>query len=173
MGPDDVSKRFGVHDVIFRTQYRSLRHAVLHQDRFGQFITDTHSLVPIRQIGRHPGLPDMPKQCSRRRNNVWWSIVSNAADRSSRINTETQPWSRDCRMSFCTLKRAVSVEWNFLWADWDTSWRELVTRWRSSRELTTFSNILEIRGGWTQVCSGSVYQDRVPASLGEAWYVHT
>ena len=45
-------------------------------------------------------------------------MVSKAAERSSNVSAVTLPASIDARISLCILNRAVSVEWNFLYADW-------------------------------------------------------
>ena len=46
-----------------------------------------------------------------------WSIVSKAADRSSRESREMWLTSRDVRRSFTILRSAVSVLWQ---SDWQT-----------------------------------------------------
>jgi len=53
----------------------------------------------------------MPTQCSSLFKRMLWSIVSNAALRSSNTNREIQPQSDDKSKSFGTLMRAVSVLW--------------------------------------------------------------
>ena len=47
------------------------------------------------------------------------SMVSAAADRSSRVHAVTLPLSMLRFMSLCTFKRTVSVERNCLYADCD------------------------------------------------------
>ena len=42
-------------------------------------------------------------------NNMSWSTMSNAADRSRRVSTETLPVSIAVKKSLATFKRAVSV----------------------------------------------------------------
>ena len=59
------------------------------------------------------GIPVIPKCCSNHSRSVWWSMVSNAVDRSSMISTDTQPLSRESKISLFTLSNPVSVEWNF------------------------------------------------------------
>ena len=54
-------------------------------------------------------------------NKIWWSIVSNAALRSNRMRTDTNPWSEAIRRSLVTLARAVSVLWLALNPDWKSS----------------------------------------------------
>ena len=45
-------------------------------------------------------------------------MVSKAEERSSKLSAVTLPASIDDRISLWILKRSVSVEWNFLYADW-------------------------------------------------------
>ena len=78
-------------------------------------------------------------------------FLYHSAERSSVTNTETWFWSRECGMSFCTLSKADSVEWNFLDADRETSCREFVTRCLSRSASTTFSSIFEMNGRFQTV----------------------
>ena len=66
-------------------------------------------------------VPDMPYQVDKHLMRASWSVVSNATDRSSRASAVTLPLLMLRLMSLCTFKRAVSVEWNFLYADCDIS----------------------------------------------------
>ena len=55
-------------------------------------------------------VPDMTYLVDRRVMRILWSMVSKAADRSSRVRAVTFPLSMLSLMSVCTFKRAVSVE---------------------------------------------------------------
>ena len=55
-------------------------------------------------------VPDMPYHVDRRVMRILWSMVSKAANRSSRVRAVTFPLSMLRLMSLCTFKRAVSVE---------------------------------------------------------------
>ena len=47
-----------------------------------------------------------------------WSMVSNAADRSKRVRAVTDPLAILRRMLLWILRRALLVEWCYLYADW-------------------------------------------------------
>ena len=72
-----------------------------------------------------------------------WSIVSNAALRSSNTNREIQPRSDDKSKSFVTLMRAVSVLWYGLNPDWKSSQISFLSKKEHSCEDTTFSSIFD------------------------------
>ena len=55
-------------------------------------------------------VPDIPYHVDKRVMRMLWSMVSKAADRSSRVSAVTLPLSMLRFMSLCTVKRAVSVE---------------------------------------------------------------
>ena len=55
-------------------------------------------------------VPDIPYHVDKRVMRMSWSMVSKAADRSSRASTVTLPLSMLRFMSLCTFKRAVSIE---------------------------------------------------------------
>ena len=63
---------------------------------------------------RLKALSFIPKTKDKRERRIWWSKVSNAADKSSIVNTEMFPLSTEHRRSFTTRKRAVSVLWQDL-----------------------------------------------------------
>ena len=62
--------------------------------------------------------PPIPNQVFRQWRRVEWSIVSNAAERSSNIRAVGSPLDKDRWTSFFIKRRAVSVEWPVLYADW-------------------------------------------------------
>ena len=70
------------------------------------------------------------------------TIVSNAADRSSIINTMAWFLSRAPTMSCFTLNRAVSVLYSVLYADRYSSCSPFIVRCSVSRWTATFSNTL-------------------------------
>ena len=62
------------------------------------------------EVNELRAVPDMPYHVDRRVMRILWSMVSKAADRSSRVRAVTFPLSMLRLMSLCTFKRAVSVE---------------------------------------------------------------
>ena len=63
-------------------------------------------------------VPDKPNVCSSLWRRVVWSKVSKAADISRAARIVTFPESMASMMSLVNLSKAVSVEWNFRYADW-------------------------------------------------------
>ena len=59
----------------------------------------------------------IPYETRSRVSKMSWSMVSKAADRSSRASTDRSPLSAANRMSVRTLRTAVSVEWWVRYAD--------------------------------------------------------
>ena len=55
-------------------------------------------------------VPDMPYQFDQRLLRMVWSVVSNAADRSSRVSAVALTLSMLWLMLFCTFKRTVSLK---------------------------------------------------------------
>ena len=70
-------------------------------------------------------VPLMLINCSSLCNKIAWSIVLNAALRSNRTRTDTNPWSEAIRRSLVTLARAVSVLWLALNPDWKSRRRHV------------------------------------------------
>ena len=62
---------------------------------------------------------------------IWWSIMLNAALRSNRTRTDTNPWSEAIRRSLVTFAKAVSVLWWSRNPDWKSSYT--LFSWRNSR----------------------------------------
>ena len=84
------------------------------------FPTLTNSLREDRYDFSHLStVPWKPKQVDSLVTRRVWSTVSNAADRSKSTSMTDSLRSKAQRMSFWTLSRAVSVEWNDLYADWN------------------------------------------------------
>ena len=76
-------------------------------------------LLPVKyDLNQSTAFPLTPNQSPSLLRRIVWSIVSKAAERSSRVNAVTLPSSIAERISLWILRRAVSVEWNFLYADW-------------------------------------------------------
>ena len=68
-------------------------------------------LLSVRyEVNQLRAVPDIPYHIDKRVMRMLWSMVSNAADRLSRISIVTLPLSMLRFMSLCTFKRAVSVE---------------------------------------------------------------
>ena len=59
------------------------------------------------EVNQLRAVPDMPYHVDRRVMRILWSMVSKAADRSSRVRTVTFPLSMLRLMSLCTFKTAV------------------------------------------------------------------
>ena len=78
-----------------------------------------------------------------------WSIVSNAALRSSNISTDVELESKVCKMSFTTLVRAVLVEWQALKAD-----------------LKRFQEIIIKKEPWKLLGPDSLYDFREEGKVG-------
>lgn len=137
-----------VHGIEFWSQHRSLGHAKIHLNRFWQFSVCCDSLIATTKIWWHPlqWFAYYSDIGSRRCDMVLWSIVSNAAERSNITSTVTLFWSRDWRMSFWTFNSAVSVEWNFLYADWCCLCMLFDIKCFSMRVLTTFSRTFDTKG---------------------------
>ena len=62
-------------------------------------------------------VPQIPKRDDNLDNKISWSTVSEAADRSNGTRITECLLSIARAISLRTLIRAVSVEWNFLYAD--------------------------------------------------------
>ena len=58
-------------------------------------------------------LPTYPNQSSNLLRRIVWSVVSKAAERSSRVNAVTLPSSTDDRISLWILRRSLSVQMKF------------------------------------------------------------
>ena len=91
-------------------------------------------------------VPDNPNDNDRRCNIMWWSRVSNAADRFRRDRIDTIPSSAALSRSQVIRRRAVSVQWFSLYADWNGSTRLFLPRWFFNCSRTTFSRIFEMNG---------------------------
>ena len=105
-------------------------------------------------------VPLMLINCCSLCNKMWWSLVSNAALRSNRTRTDTNPWSEAIRRSFVTFAKAVSVLWLGLKPDWKSSYTLLSLTNSHSRLATTFSRISDRKGRldiglWFAKTSGS------------------
>ncbi len=62
--------------------------------------------------------------------NIWWSVMSNAAQRSHKTRKATSPLSNSNKRSYVILTKAVSVLWCALKPDWNFSNKPLL--WRKS-----------------------------------------
>ena len=62
------------------------------------------------EVNRLRAVPDIPYRVDKRVMRMSWSMVSKAADRSSRVSAVTLPLLMLRFMSLCTFKRTVSVE---------------------------------------------------------------
>ena len=71
---------------------------------------DTVCVLPERYDLNHArAVPWKPKVCSKRWSSISWSTVSNAADRSRKVSTETLPVSSAVKRPLATFKRPVLV----------------------------------------------------------------
>ena len=89
--------------------------------------------------------PEIPKVLSSRLNRMAWSRVSKAAFRSNSASIDTSFWSDFVGRPSSTLKTAVSVLWDFLYADCRISSKLFAHRWDCSWR-TTLSSIFETNG---------------------------
>ena len=72
----------------------------------------TEKWRPVKYDENHFNtVPDNPNDNDRRCNIMWWSRVSNAADRSRRDRIDTIPSSAALSRSQVIRRRAVSVQW--------------------------------------------------------------
>ena len=62
------------------------------------------------EVNQLRAVPDISYHVDKRVMRMSWSMVSKAADRSSRVSAVTLPVSVLRFMSLCTFRRAVSVE---------------------------------------------------------------
>ena len=62
------------------------------------------------EVNQLRAVPDITYHVDKRVMRMSWSMVSKAADRSSRVSAVTLPLSMLKFMSMCTFKRAVSGE---------------------------------------------------------------
>ena len=92
-----------------------------------------------------------PNLCLSLLNRMPWSIVSNAAVKSSSTSTTTQPLSTADKMSLWTLNKAVSVEWFFRYADYICSCKLFSRMWEVSCCATTRSITFETN---SRFCTG-------------------
>ena len=75
--------------------------------------------LPVKyDLNQLSAFPVTPNQSLSLLSRIVWSMVSKAAERSSNVSAVTLPASIDARISLWIYSRAVSVEWNFLYADW-------------------------------------------------------
>ena len=98
-----------------------------------------------RQVWLKPStaVPFTPKRSSNLDNSNEWSTVSKAADESNKRSIADSLLSIAHRMSFWTLTKAVSVEWEFLYADWNVLSKWCFMTWSVSCVATTFSTSLD------------------------------
>ena len=86
----------------------------------------------------------MPNDVRMRSSNVPWSMLSKAADRSSKARTDRLPESNANKMSETTLSTAVSVEWFDLYADCKVGSKFVSLRYANSCLQTSRSSNFEI-----------------------------
>ena len=84
--------------------------------------------------------PQMPTECSSRRNRISWLIVSKAHDKSSNTSIVVHFLSSAVTMPFFTRMSAVSVEWPARYAG------ALSSRWAFNCFAATFSTSLDTNG---------------------------
>ena len=88
-------------------------------------------------------VPDKPNVCSSLWRRVVWSRVSKAADISWAARIVTFPETMASMISLVNLSKAVSVEWNFRYADWRGEKLGEMERWGRRRAKPKRSNILQ------------------------------
>ncbi len=97
------------------------------------FLSDKNDWIHLRTV------PFRPASDSNLDIKIEWSTVSNAADKSKRTRTTESPESVAKRISFNTLKKAISVLWADLKPDWKISVIQLRFRKNCSWSNTIFS----------------------------------
>ena len=92
------------------SQHRALGYTILKR-RCRPEATNDHTLLSACQVGPKPRQQHTVKTKfnSNRRSRILWSIVSNAADKSKSVRTETCPLSRASKRSFMIFSRTASV----------------------------------------------------------------
>ncbi len=128
--------------------YWALRYSILHLWSIWYLFIHCYELMGsdkynLNHANAHPLMPTEFSSLFRR---LLWSIVSNAALRSSSTNREIQPRSDDKSRSFVTLMRAVSVLWDGLNPDWKSSQISFLSKMEYNCEDTTFSSIFDRKG---------------------------
>ena len=91
-------------------------------------------------------VPPTPKPDPKVSNKILWSIVSNAALRSSMTRRVTFWSSMFSKISDCTFRSAVSVLWNGLLADWPDGRGRTLFIWSLNWLTDAFSVSLDING---------------------------
>ena len=93
------------------------------------FMTTDWNLSLKYESNHMSAIPHTSKVVSSLRKRIEWSSVSNAADRSSSVSTDTCPPSAWSNRALVTSKTAVSVLWYFRYADWFSPTRLFSFRW--------------------------------------------
>ncbi len=94
-------------------------------------------------LSQSSAAPVTPNLCLSLLNRMSWSIVSNAAVKSSSTSTATQPLSTADKMSLCIFNKAVSVEWFCRYADCICSCKLFSRMWEVNCFATTRSTTFE------------------------------
>ena len=96
------------------------------------------------QMWTVPDKPNVYPSLWSLRRRVVWSRVSKAADISKAARIATFPESMVSMISLVSLSKAVSVEWNFRYADWRGEKLGEMERWGRRRARAKRSTILPI-----------------------------
>ena len=91
-------------------------------------------VLPIKKLLNHDKtVPLNPISFSRIPSKMWWSTVSNAAERSSNITIVAVFSSVAISRSLTIFISRVSVLWCFLYANWSAQLRLFLARWSFRR----------------------------------------
>ena len=127
---DNVWYRSSIENKENRSQHRTLWDTVHQSRRVG--IDTVHTDCLLRSVryeqNQARAKSQMPKECWSLVKRMEWSMVSEAAKRSSKARMETLSSSKP-RRSLTTLKSAVSVLCPDLYAGWCGFRRLFFSRW--------------------------------------------
>ena len=110
----------GIESKKQRTKERLLNNSKMEIRFGGRTVANRNPLSSSSQIRFKAAkyFPAIENQLSSLQKRTVLSMVPKGMKRSSKVNAVTQLSSFDDKISLCILRRVVSVEWNFLYADW-------------------------------------------------------
>ena len=143
---NDITNRFGVHAINFRTQHRTLWNSKVQLMIYWYRVFNNYTLHPTSEIRPEPikCIASYTVKLHNRDSKISWSNVSNAAERFNISKMADEPASHADRMSFWTLIKALSVECLSLYADCSGSNMLLFIKCSLSLPDITFSMTFEI-----------------------------
>ena len=140
-------------------------------------VLDGDRLCPILQVGLEPmqSSTSHPRSWESLCSSTRWSMVSNAADRSSSTSTTMPCQSMACRMSLCTRIKADYTLWWGLDAYWNSSWSSSVSMCSDSLAVTTLQQLRHKKpscwqGGSSSECSHPSQTSLALVEYQLSWY---